>query len=996
MATSEGDQLEFVLLQEIPQPKGGTPSTASTTASTKGPRPLDKSVPGLGEEHCLAQKLYKTISSSKPGRRLIGEAQVYYFDNEMSMDRTPSRPMEGAAELLRNWMVSMTPLRGLHRIICGGDFNETLVMGDGDGVFGGTTARGELVASFLQELGLRAAEENWTEPTYHPYNRAMQSRRLDYIFVKGVIVVAAGVATGSRHEISSDHDAVELQLVQLPHNADHRPRRLRTGVPVQPDKAKELLRKRQPPRVGEGFLLGAVAELSQRLIAPKSSKRFQESQHLIRLRHAAQQARGGAARTLWKEVHSVRKSEKRKWLKHLTFWATRGDWGAWKKLFGMGPRTLWEPALIQRYVDWPTSMTEHMEAIFFRDSQAENEEARDETRLQLAMLPGEYHAFSMEEVHSVMAKWKSGRAAGPDGITYEALRIILKDDAWGAFVLEELNEFLKLGFTTSDLYSTSTFMLAKKREPREWGDLRPITLSSALLKLLSQLTLKRVTHLLGTANDLQWAAPSKQPLELALGLGRMLRLCREWKQEAFLVKIDVRKAFDSVKLPRLLRLIRRKLAGRPKEGRLLTEMVCHLGINVEFLDQHIPIRQSNGVKQGAPESPVLFAALIAELADEVATEFGMALPHEEPGWELPFNLAAFADDMYLWHFCLRRLQELLTMVENKAAENGLQFQGDKTSVLTSVEDDARTLTIGGKQVKFLPPGSLVRVLGTQQGFKRGAADVAAEVNAKMRQVFWAHKAVFAGRMPLTCKWEAFHAVVRGSGLWQAAALPPSRNLLAALNTQQLRFVRVMAGLRRKQGEPFVDYEMRSLRVSRARLHLHGQERYSTYVLRQAWRLFGHVARQNSRAKQLLRWRGPVWWKLEQRKRGGHRHPGRYNAGMEIQNDFNTFLGVDDWMDVAQDRQRWKSLEVPWVKSQDLPWCTHAQAALEAEAGEQDDVRLAAQLRIQNLMPNRKKRQRKKSGAKATKRRVKQRPAAAQPAQLMLPYEGPLGQPKGGL
>ena len=1016
MATSEGDRLEFVFLQEIPQPKQGEIPAAQTTASKKGPRPSGKHIPLLGEECCQAQTLqdhflvqawthadWRSTGILLRRRNLQGSHTVLACGGTLGLTwakvRTTSLGVVGlmschlphwttlqqAGELLRNWYDSTRPLHGLSRLVCGGDLNETLTLGDGGGAFGGATARGEVVAAFFQELGLVSAESSWATPTYHPYNDQMRPRRLDYIFAKGLCMLEAGVLEESRHEMSSDHDAVELQVVQLPQTRDPRPCKLRKGVPVMPDKAAAQLRATAPPSTGEGLLVESVANLSQRLIVPKESTRFRESAHLGRLRQAAKRAEGAASRALWKEVHSVRKSEKRKWLKSLTFWATRGSWGAWKKLFGSGPRKLWEPRLAQRYDNWTDNMTEYLEGIFFRDSLAENDAARDEARLTLAVIPSPFRCFTMEEVQRVMAKWKSGRAAGPDGITYEALRIIMKDEVWGGFVLEELNDFLKLGFTTDDLYSTTTFMMAKKAEPTWWGDLRPITLSSALLKLLSQLTLTRVTPLLGTTHDLQWASPSKQPLELAISLGRMLRVCEEWKQETFLVKIDIRKAFDSIRIPRLLAFIARKLATRPKEARLLIEMVCHLGVHVEFLDQQLLVRQSNGVKQGAPESPVLFAALIAELANEVAEEFNMAKPQEEPGWEMPFNLATFADDMYLWHFCLSRLQALLVAVERKAADNGLDFQGDKTQVLTSVEGDKRTLVIGGKTVSLLKPGTLIRVLGTQQGFRRGPSDIAAEVNAKMRQVFWAHKTVFAGKMPLTCKWESFNAVVRGAALWQAAALPPGRNLLAALNTQQLRLVRVMAGLRRKQGEPFVEYEMRSLRVSRARLHLHQQERFSTFVLRQVWRLYGHVARQNSRAKQLLRWRGPCWWKAEQQKRGGRRHPGRFNAGREVQNDINAFLEVDDWMEAAQDRKAWKLRERAWVKSQDLPWASNAQAALEAELGERADEqlsqKLARQLQLQNLAPNKKKRKKAKPRTGGSRKCKKRR--TAKPTALML-------------
>ena len=77
--------------------------------------------------------------------------------------------LQQAGELLRNWYDSTKPLHGLSRLVCGGDLNETLTLGDGGGAFGGATARGEVVAAFFQELGLVSAESSWATPTYHPY-----------------------------------------------------------------------------------------------------------------------------------------------------------------------------------------------------------------------------------------------------------------------------------------------------------------------------------------------------------------------------------------------------------------------------------------------------------------------------------------------------------------------------------------------------------------------------------------------------------------------------------------------------------------------------------------------------------------------------------------------------------------------------------------------------------------------------------------------------------
>ena len=66
-----------------------------------------------------------------------------------------------------------------------------------------------------------------------------------------------------------------------------------------------------------------------------------------------------------------------------------------------------------------------------------------------------------------------------------------------------------------------TILLPKTAEdPVAWGDTRPITLSSSILKWFSQLLLKRCGDKIQKDAPYQWAAKGKQAPELLVVLRR--------------------------------------------------------------------------------------------------------------------------------------------------------------------------------------------------------------------------------------------------------------------------------------------------------------------------------------------------------------------------------------------------------------------------------------------------------------------------------------------
>ena len=86
-----------------------------------------------------------------------------------------------AGDILEDWEIVMTSPPGV-RAVLGADLNETFGGADTEDAVAGT-ARGSLVLQAIEAAGLRLSLAEGGVPSYHPYNTALRSRRLDYLAV---------------------------------------------------------------------------------------------------------------------------------------------------------------------------------------------------------------------------------------------------------------------------------------------------------------------------------------------------------------------------------------------------------------------------------------------------------------------------------------------------------------------------------------------------------------------------------------------------------------------------------------------------------------------------------------------------------------------------------------------------------------------------------------------------------------------------------------------
>ncbi|KAL1476953.1 hypothetical protein MTO96_036115 [Rhipicephalus appendiculatus] len=265
-----------------------------------------------------------------------------------------------------------------------------------------------------------------------------------------------------------------------------------------------------------------------------------------------------------------------------------------------------------------------------------------------------------------------GSAPGSDGLTVRDPRKIPPD------VLALItNNWLTHHHFPDDLRISRTVFIPKCSNASSPSELRPITISSVLVRLFSRLLLARLqSHYFFHPLQSGFSADRAAQSNLLLLQGLMKHAKRHNRCNFFAASLDLRKAFDSVSHAALLTSLRE---GGAHEDYIMAiiDMYSAQSTVYSFRGQSDGLRVyvQHGIKQGDPLSPFLFNLTLDPLMHSLNTSgFGYQIQGRT------VSALAYADDLIL----VASTQELsrnLEAAQQHFSKIGLTLNPHKTQYI---------------------------------------------------------------------------------------------------------------------------------------------------------------------------------------------------------------------------------------------------------------------------------------------------------------------------
>ena len=486
---------------------------------------------------------------------------------------------------------------------------------------------------------------------------------------------------------------------------------------------------------------------------PKPGRGYKDTQEIKQAFKAAKRS-GSAAQ--WKQALKLRKQARRAWERERLIQASQGDWQSFRSLKPKR-QTGWDLGFAEAQEGDPHEVVhQHLAQVY----------GGRELPEEVQRFTGDVEAFTLEELQLGVSQMKTGKAVGIDKTSTELIRGLMDVPGGPDHLLEWYNRILATQVVPQQWNRPILVMLPKIVAPKRAKELRPIAMGSAVSKLFSRLLLNRALPKLRPSTSAQCSGPGRQTSDYRI---RLFELAREWGTPLAVFKLDLEKAFDTLDRGALLQRLEEKLGEGAElncwKG-LLRGTVGHL--QTPWGSTDLPMR--SGIKQGAVESPTMFA-WIAELAlSDAVTKHGW-----HSGQRLFEGLQSeemlYMDDGMIWGGELVVIQNRVAQLSAELTRYGLKLNPLKCQLYASpkIAGD-RSIRVDGVRVEA---SQSLEVMGLVLRVGASIYELASPLAARARAKFWELKHIFrakGGSMKQRAR--VMQRVVGGTALWCVCCLPP--------------------------------------------------------------------------------------------------------------------------------------------------------------------------------------------------------------------------------
>ncbi|XP_074342521.1 uncharacterized protein LOC141680108 [Apium graveolens] len=245
-------------------------------------------------------------------------------------------------------------------------------------------------------------------------------------------------------------------------------------------------------------------------------------------------------------------------------------------------------------------------------------------------------------IFNTLKKMKKNKAPGPDGVNVEFF--LATWNTIGPDFCASIKSFFDTGFLPSGMNSTLISLIPKVDSPTRMADFRPISLCTVMYKCISKIIASILKLIMPTVSDIAQSAfiPGRSNSDNILLAQELFRgYDRETGTPKCALKIDLHKAFDSLNWDFILAALTR-FHFPEIVIKWIKACLCTTKFSVKLNGIiHGYFKGTNGIRQGEPFSPYIFA-----LCMQVLSGLLNSVPS---GFRYHWRCKEMGPDLLLWN-----------------------------------------------------------------------------------------------------------------------------------------------------------------------------------------------------------------------------------------------------------------------------------------------------------------------------------------------------------